>query len=654
MNKTNKMSAPSSEYCPSADIRNGIPSHNTTTSNQENTSPINSIHVIKNNSEKMVASESVASNDDSGEAARHKMKEPVDTLKYTIANSGFASPMRFDGHDNEIMSILQRDSPRSLIEHRDLEHGSEHSRAGSTSSHTGSNTSSNTSSNTGQTRLDQVKTNLEHDKKKATTSNRFLQDPITDIHPPPQIRRNRDDEILHALAVDLDEDEDVNKGQNEQQSHSPPKNIQCSHLQIKNDDEVEEHPSPANPSTNGFPDNPFPQSRQRWNPIKSGLFPSSYDTIGSGYGSLDYSSEDQSLDTHPRRLKRSLTDGKHAHKPHNMIHSIRKGRHHKSRSLSTGDNPEHLPLVPEVPLIRSEEYMDESGDQSFTGNNTTPQEPKLVEKRGSRRKNHSRQIVIASLIDDVRGFKQPTSCRDFIFTLLFYAQAAFILFLGIAYGPQALGYVGTGNDITIETGVVLFTYRNVIILTLGCGIISIAISSMLLLLMTTAAKSVVQIALFVTMSLALMWTLIGLLFSPQTFVPVMGLVSFGVSVAYTFTVWDRIPFVTAQLNTALSAIRDVSSIIFLACAMQIIALIVIIFYLFTCIGIYDYFQVDNHLLSQNWKHSCFIGLGISFIWTFQVVSVRNMFEIKYYCNNYTKNGTYLTYVNIVIQLSSIS
>jgi len=366
-----------------------------------------------------------------------------------------------------------------------------------------------------------------------------------------------------------------------------------------------------------FPEHPFPLNRKKWNPHRSGMFPSSCDTYGStefgslDYGSLEYSSEDQSLDSSiDRKRKKSVSF---------TTQTSKAAKHLKPYLHKIGS--EHLPLVPELPTTRPEEndYAMASPDIQSSVESITPKREKISTKR---RTSFRRSHKVTHLVSDVRGTKQATSCRDYFFAMLFYAQLAIILFLGIQLGPQALGYQGTGMDITIETGGVQFMYRNAIILACGSGLISIAISTCLLIFMTTSARSVVLFALFVSISLSLTWGVIGVLLSTQTFVflPVMGLTAFGLSLAYTFTVWDRIPFVTAQLKIALLVIRENYALVILGLVVQILSLLWILFYFVTCIGIYDYFQVDNLDLSQKCRTASYIGLCVSLLWTFQVFS----------------------------------
>ena len=547
----------------------------------------------------------------------HNPRQLNDNIKkYTITNCGFPSLSKEDDEcDNEVASILEnvrmRESPRSLLELERKYPVQSHEEYHDHDSYIADGEDNNQATRRHfKTKKNRRRLSFDAKTKKAL--------PIMSPHPthsevlsPPPIVRKKRIDIFPTFVPNAENDE-VNSAtihSNTEYLHNNSAGQKCPRGAMK-DSELDNgspnytslsYESKCNSSTPGLP----------------GLCPSSYDTIGSGYGSLDYSSgTDQSHDTLPAS-NRSLVTEDRVRKS-----SFQKGRKsNRSKPCPKGGNmTEQLPLVPEDISMRNEENSFPSEDQSLVGNGQSKMQYNN-ELRSPKRKKQ-RQIVISHLLDEVRGCKQPASCHDKFFAILFYVQVMIIFILGMRYGPQAFGYNGIGTGVTIEYGVVAFTYKNVIILTLGSGIVAIMISTLLLFFMTTAAKSVIPLSLFIAMTLALIGSVLGIFFSPKTYVPIIGLVSFGVCVVFTFIVWDRIPFVTAQLNTALSALKEAYSIIFLACIMQMIALVGIVFYFFTCIGIYDYFQVDQTSWPREWKIACYIGLAISFNWTFKVLSVR--------------------------------
>jgi hypothetical protein len=154
-----------------------------------------------------------------------------------------------------------------------------------------------------------------------------------------------------------------------------------------------------------------------------------------------------------------------------------------------------------------------------------------------------------------------------------------------------------------------------------------AVSVAALSAMTVFTKYLVHMALVLAVLLSMIWTVVGLVNSPQNFVPLTGLFALGISVAYMFTVWDKIPFVSANLFTALMATRSTFAILGLMGVMQIFALLWIIIYFFTIIGVYSCFQ-DTHSIETKWRVATYIGLGVSFHWTIQALIVSDFIHFE--------------------------
>lgn len=240
------------------------------------------------------------------------------------------------------------------------------------------------------------------------------------------------------------------------------------------------------------------------------------------------------------------------------------------------------------------------------------------------RKVLHRQKSISKMIGDHVGRKQPASCRDVPFALFYVSQLIVVICVGLKFGPDA--WKGPGGEDAGEEGI-QFTYTSVLLTILASGLVSMAVSIAALSAMTVFTKYLVHMALVLAVLLSMMWTIVGLIKSPQNFVPVTGLFALGISVAYTFTVWDKIPFVSANLFTALMATRSTFAILGLIGVMQIFALLWIIIYFFTVIGVYDYFQ-DTHSIETKWRLATYIGLGVSFHWTIQALIVSDLIHFE--------------------------
>jgi len=155
-----------------------------------------------------------------------------------------------------------------------------------------------------------------------------------------------------------------------------------------------------------------------------------------------------------------------------------------------------------------------------------------------------------------------------------------------------------------------------------CGAFAIGISTLTLVFMTSFSEILIQVALCVAIGLAFAWGTVGIGLAPSNFVPISGVFALGLALAYTFVVWDRIPFASANLKTALAALRRNWGVIGLTFGFQALFLVWSIFHAFTMIGVYDAFQDKVISVNHRWRILCYILLGGSYFWTFQVFMVR--------------------------------
>jgi len=235
--------------------------------------------------------------------------------------------------------------------------------------------------------------------------------------------------------------------------------------------------------------------------------------------------------------------------------------------------------------------------------------------RRSFRKMHMRQQSAQLFMEDVKGIPQRPACRDVIFVLLFLFHLVGMIYLGSAYGLEAMR-VDT-NYLTPRA--VTLSYRNVIYVACLCGAFAVVVSTCTLLIMMTITKRIVQVALILTICLSFAWGTIGIGVSPKNFVPITGIITLALSVAYAFVVWDRIPFAAANLHAGLSAVRANLGTVLVALVFQGLALVWTIYSAFVLIAVYDALKVGDLTLSHNMTIFVYCMLGISYYWTFQVL-----------------------------------
>lgn len=232
------------------------------------------------------------------------------------------------------------------------------------------------------------------------------------------------------------------------------------------------------------------------------------------------------------------------------------------------------------------------------------------------RKMHMRQESVELFMDNVKGVEQTRRCRDILFALLFCAQVAAVAYIGIRYSRDALHGVGI-NDMRTEDHIT--TYRNFIVVACLSGAFAVATSALALLVMMAISRRLVQVALIFSIGMAFAWGTIGIGLSPRSFVPITGIVALALSIGYFFVVYDRIPFATANLRTALCGIRANLGLIGVTFCFQAIALAVSIYYAFAGIGLYDAILFGDLNLSGWTKVLAFVGVGLAYYWTYQVL-----------------------------------
>jgi hypothetical protein len=264
------------------------------------------------------------------------------------------------------------------------------------------------------------------------------------------------------------------------------------------------------------------------------------------------------------------------------------------------------------PLLGGVQHQRAQGDHS-SGRNI---------KTESLRKMHVRQHSAQLFMADIKGVEQPLACRNVFFLLLFVFHLLVLAYLGQIYGKDALKYHGDNPD------QVTIIYSSLVYIACWSGLFAVLISALLLGAMTYFARHFVQIALFVVIALSFIWGTIGIGVSPQTVVPVTGVIALALAVAYTFIVWDRIPFAAANLVTALSGIRAFPGIVAVAFAFQAVTLVWSIGFSIVVFGVYDAIREPGKLEpSQRMTYVIYGLLAMSFIWTFHVLQVRCCFNI---------------------------
>ena len=145
-----------------------------------------------------------------------------------------------------------------------------------------------------------------------------------------------------------------------------------------------------------------------------------------------------------------------------------------------------------------------------------------------------------------KGDKQPKQFNDVFFAILFGIHLAImgVLFLA-SFGGGGGGYYNNGGG----------SVGGIIYACCVCGVFAAGLSTISLGFMMKFTQQLIQIALFFSVASSLALSILGFL-SANLLMGILGLVSFAFGCCYAYFVWSRIPFAAANLNTALTAVRD--------------------------------------------------------------------------------------------------
>lgn len=266
-------------------------------------------------------------------------------------------------------------------------------------------------------------------------------------------------------------------------------------------------------------------------------------------------------------------------------------------------------------------------NQPMAGNRN----PQIKGRSGGRLQSHMRQQSVNNFMMKSRGQKQPKACRGMFYGILFILQLVAMLFVGLKFGQEAL--VPTDADLGPGVGVsdgevleavedvqIILAYQNIVKMAYTCGAFAIIVSALALAFMMAMSRRLVYVSLVFSIGVSFAWGTIGIGISPKSFVPITGIISLMLTVGYMFVVWDRIPFASANLATALTGVRDNLGLVGMAFFFQFLALLCIIHYSITFVGLHDAMQNGEIFnLSENSMLAFDLLLGVSFYWTYQVL-----------------------------------
>lgn len=225
--------------------------------------------------------------------------------------------------------------------------------------------------------------------------------------------------------------------------------------------------------------------------------------------------------------------------------------------------------------------------------------------------------------DYTRGERQPNTCRDFPFALLWYVQLIAIIVLAVKWGIPALmaphhHHHEDDDDHHDST----YSYTGLVYFTLASGASSILLSGVVMAIFTRFGKHLIQMSLlfsvFSSLGMAVLAAIEG-----NIILAVLSLVGFLIGCCYYFAVSDRIPFAAANLNAGVTALRKNGGVVLIAYFCVLLVFVFSTVWTLALIGVADRSTScsgdDNDCESRINEGLIFVML-VSLFWSQQVLS----------------------------------
>jgi len=178
-----------------------------------------------------------------------------------------------------------------------------------------------------------------------------------------------------------------------------------------------------------------------------------------------------------------------------------------------------------------------------------------------------------------KGESQPTRCRDPFFALLFYASVIAVAVLAGVYGNEALDAT-TDPDHAEQ-------WTNYLYGVLVLGAVSLVLSGFGFFAMLCCPAFLIKLGLLFALGLSALWMVMAFVVG-SIWVGIIGILFFALSLCYTCMVWGRIPFATANLVTAISAIKSNCGITVVAYGFTIVAVAFTFVWSLAFVGLFDH------------------------------------------------------------------
>ena len=227
-------------------------------------------------------------------------------------------------------------------------------------------------------------------------------------------------------------------------------------------------------------------------------------------------------------------------------------------------------------------------------------------------------------IERSKGENQPIAFRDIFAAIIFLIQIGIMFWSGIEYGPRAMAKLHFNkpsyDEINEDMNEVWMHYRFIIGFAAVCGLFASFLALIALSLLMSVTENVIKYSLVTSIGVAFAWGTIGVGYSPQSLIPLSGIISLVLFSGYSFMVWDRIPFATANLLTALKAVQANEGLLGITYGMLALTYCWCMWFIFIFIGLYDHLIETRGAIDSS-SLIILTSLCISCYWIYQVLKV---------------------------------
>jgi Plasma-membrane choline transporter len=221
------------------------------------------------------------------------------------------------------------------------------------------------------------------------------------------------------------------------------------------------------------------------------------------------------------------------------------------------------------------------------------------------------------------GVKQETRCRDPIFAVLLYINVIAILAVAVVYGPNALENTtdGDGQDNNQNNNADVSEYTGYIYTMVVCSFLSAILAALSLGVMMAIPETLIKISLIFVIAMGLAACILAFA-TGSIFAGVLGAIFFLISLCYARAVWPRIPFASANLVTAVTAIRKNFGVVAYAYTFTLLGLAWSITWAFAFIGSVDAtYSCNENDVCTDPSYGLLFVLFLAYFFTQQVIQV---------------------------------